>query len=109
MWNILFAGTFVTLWKNALITLIHESSGKFAGKYVNQMKSYSHSNWLIGKRISLHIRLRDFGRTRESCANPWLRFEFVKCAVQFEDSTTPLPGKRTGILLPSVSREWGIF
>ena len=70
MWNILFPGAFVTLWKNAVITLIHESFGKFAGKYVNEMKSYSRSNWLIGKRVSLHNRLRDFGRNRDSCANP---------------------------------------
>ena len=40
-------GAFFTHWKNALITLIHESYRKLARKFVNQMKSYSRSNWLI--------------------------------------------------------------
>ena len=51
LWNILFAGAFFTLWNNALITLIPDSYRKFAGKYVNQIKSYFRSNWLISKRV----------------------------------------------------------
>ena len=47
IFSVLFRFQILLLWKNALITLIHESYGKFARKYVNQMKSYSRSNWLI--------------------------------------------------------------